>query len=198
MPVLFRRDVPVQRVLVVTARQARALQAPIRLAILDLLATRTLSIEELAEELIDHGFSKASNTLRHHVEILRKAGLIDLALLEQSRGAVLKSYAATAWPVYLEYPEDLDPDLEALVGKIRPTVQGALTSLTKGDANRLRRIAERIRPCEHCPTDHYVESVLLEVLHRTCRDILRGASTEHPARPATGGRRRLPRVGPPT
>ncbi len=197
MPVLFRRDVPIQQVLVVSARQARALQAPIRLAILDLLSTRAMSIEELAEELSDHGFSKALNTLRHHVEVLKRAGLIDLALLEQSRGAVLKSYAASARPVYLEYPPDLDAELEAFVKKLRPTFQTAVASFAKGDAARLRRIAERIRPCERCATDHIVESVILEVLHRTCRDVLRSEPAGRPPAGAVPGGRRLPRVGPP-
>src|SRR5580658_9505981 len=95
MPVLFRREVPLRTIVPIQAGQARALQAPIRLAMLDLLAQRPMSVEDLSGELPAHGFRKATNTLRHHLEILVSAELVELAVLEQTRGAVLKYFAAS-------------------------------------------------------------------------------------------------------
>ncbi len=85
--------------LAVTGEQARALAAPVRLAMLELLGNRPMSIDELAEELPRHGFRQAPNTLRHHLEQLRKAGLVEQAVLEQTRGAVLQYLLCNGPPV---------------------------------------------------------------------------------------------------
>ena len=191
MPVLYRREVPLRTVVAVTAPQARALQAPIRLAILDLLSVRPMSIEELAEELPDHGFRKAPNTLRHHVELLRKAELIELALLEQSRGAVLKYYASAARPLHYEIPANLAGDVDAMAARILPAVRSTMAGLARSQGGRLRRVADGIRPCSRCPTEYFTDYVQLEVLHRACLAFLRERGAANDLGPGgTGNSRR--------
>jgi DNA-binding transcriptional ArsR family regulator len=194
MPVLFRRDVPIRTIVAIEAGHARALQAPIRLAMLDLLSCRPMSVEELGEELPSHGFRKATNTLRHHLEILVRSGLVELALLEQTRGAVLKYFAAAARPLHYHIPETAEADMEDLTRRLAPVVRTALRSLARTEASRVSRVARSVRKCPRCPSDHYAEFVLLAALHRASVSYLRDADgsaggkakRSPPARPRAG------------
>ena len=182
MPVLFRREVPIRDLLAVEPREAHALQAPIRMAMLELLSARPMSIEELAQELPAHGFRKATNTLRHHLDLLARAGLVELALLEQSRGAVLKYFAASVRPLHSRLPASADDDLQVLAGRLMAPVSSALDRLRTVESSRVRRMAGRLRRCPRCVDDQYVDLVLLAALHRVGVDYLRRKSADEPAR----------------
>ncbi|MCI4340143.1 MAG: transcriptional regulator [Thermoplasmata archaeon] len=184
MPVLFRREVPLRSIVAIQARQARALQAPIRLAMLDLLAQRPMSVEGLSEELPAHGFRKASNTLRHHLEILVSSGLVELAVLEQTRGAVLKYFAASARPLHFALPDESEADLNALADHLHGVVGAAMRDLARTEAPRVGRLAASLKKCPRCSQEHYEEYVLLMALHRACITYLRSRPKAKPARSA--------------
>jgi DNA-binding transcriptional ArsR family regulator len=175
MTILLRREVPMRSLLAVTGDQARALAAPVRLAMLELLGNRPMSIDELAAELPRHGFPQAPTTLRHHLEQLRKAGLVEQAVLEQTRGAVLQFYAATGRPLHASTRELGEEDLEALARRLRGPVARALRELRGSEARRLGRLADQMAHCSRCPSDNVEQLVLLTALHRAASDVLRMA-----------------------
>jgi DNA-binding transcriptional ArsR family regulator len=183
MTILLRREVPIRTLLAVTGEQAKALAAPVRLAMLELLGNRPMSIDELATELPRHGFRQAPNTLRHHLEQLRKAGLVEQAVLQQTRGAVLKFYSATGRPLHGSLPGLGEEDLQALSERMRGPVTRALTELRGSEHRRLARLAEEIAPCSLCPKVSREELVLLTVMHRATADALREAEGPATARP---------------
>jgi DNA-binding transcriptional ArsR family regulator len=135
---------------------------------LDLLAQRPMSVEDLSEELPAHGFRKASNTLRHHLEILVSAGLVELAVLEQTRGAVLKYFSAAARPLHFSLPESSETDLNHLAEKLDPAVAAAFQLLSTSERARVTRLADSIRKCPRCSSQYYEEYVLLAAIHRAC------------------------------
>lgn len=190
MPVLFRREVPIRDIVAVQPRQARALQSPLRIAMLDLLAGRPMSVDELAEELPAHGFRKATNTLRHHLEVLQKAGLVELSLLEQTRGAVLKYFAACVRPLHHRLPETAEADLDVLARRLDGPVRAALERLAREESERVERLARSVRRCPRCPEDHYADYVLLSALHRACVEYLRHERVSGSALPAPAPARR--------
>jgi len=173
LPVLFRREVPLRSLVAIEAAQARALQAPIRLAMLDLLAQRPMSVEDLSEELPNHGFRKATNTLRHHLEILVSSGLVELAVLEQTRGAVLKFFAASARPLHFALPESEASEMAALSDRLVAPISAAIRGLSKTERARIARLVASIRPCPRCSSEYYEEYVLLMAVHRACVAYLR-------------------------
>ncbi len=193
MTILLRREVPMRTLLAVTGEQARALAAPVRLAMLELLATRPMSIDELAEELPGHGFRQAPNTLRHHLELLRKAGLVEQAVLEQTRGAVLQYYSATGRPLHGAVPHVSEEDLDVLADRLRGPVAEALAELRSTEGRRLSRVKGKMAPCPRCPEVNLEELVLLTALHRAGVDALQGrahVATDTPRAPATAPTRR--------
>lgn len=194
MPVLFRREVPIRNFVAIHAAEARALQAPIRLAMLDLLAQRPMSVEDLSDELPAHGFRKASNTLRHHLEILVSSGLVELAVLEQTRGAVLKYFSASARPLHYQLPAHAEAELTTLSERLLPTTAAAMRSLSRDERERIDRVVQSIRKCPRCSSDYYDEYVLLLAMHRACVAYLRSRTPSRPSGPvprsATKGTRR--------
>jgi DNA-binding transcriptional ArsR family regulator len=187
MTVLFRREVPLRTLLAITGDQARAISQPVRLAMLELLAKQPMSIDELARELPKHGFRQAPNTLRHHLELLRNAGLVEQAVLEQNRGAVLQYYSATGRPMHNRLPEESEVDMEALAAALRTPVRQALNDLRAEQGTRLRRVVGQVERCPRCQTDHARDLILLTAVHRATMDYLKDeeaapASDPMPAR----------------
>jgi DNA-binding transcriptional ArsR family regulator len=191
MSVLLRRVVPIRSLLAVTPEQARALSAPVRIAMLELLGTRPMSIDELAAELPDHGFRQAPNTLRHHLELLRNAGLVEHAILEQTRGAVLQYYSATGRPLHQKLSPDSEGDLDALAARMRDPVRAAIQSVERSDGARLRRVAAQLGACPRCAGSRARELAILAAVHRAAADCLRRPEVREPS-PDTGVMR--PRV----
>lgn len=190
MTVLHRREVPIRTLLAITPEQARALSAPVRLAMLELLGHRPMSIDELADELPHHGFRQAPNTLRHHLEQLRKAGLVEQAILEQTRGAILQYYAATSRPLHADVPLATDADVAALADRLRAPVGRALDELRTREGRRLARARDRVAACPRCPEGQAEEQILLSALQRAALESLHEAGME----PAAGnGRARAAR-----
>jgi DNA-binding transcriptional ArsR family regulator len=187
MTILFRREVPMRKLLAVTGEQARALAAPVRLAMLELLGNRPMSIDELAAELPAHGFRQAPNTLRHHLELLRKAGLVEQAVLEQTRGAVLQYYSATGRPLHNNLPGLGEEDLEALTARLRTPVSQALGELRASEHRRLARVAGKVADCPRCAKGQVEELVLLTALHQAAVDALRENEAAMPARVRSRG-----------
>jgi len=185
MTVLFRREVPVRDIVAVEARQAHALQAPIRLVMLDLLCAGPMSVDELALELPAHGFRKATNTLRHHLDILVKSGLVELALLEQTRGAVLKYFAGSTRPLHYRFADGADPDLQALADRLYPSMEQALQELRRTEPARVKRLVDGLPKCARCAGPHYTQFVLLSAVHRAAANYLR----HQPTRRTAGGSR---------
>ena len=193
MPVLFRRDVPVRSLFAITPEQARALASPIRVAMLELLGTRPMSIDELAADLPAHGFKQAPNTLRHHLELLRNAGLVEQAMLEQTRGAVLQYYAATSRPLHQRFSEDGEAELDALAERLRPALTAAVRSVERTDPARIRRLVRHLEECPRCASDGRRDLVLLAALHRASVQALRQVARQNGHGPARSGTARRPR-----
>jgi DNA-binding transcriptional ArsR family regulator len=194
MTVLFRREVPVRDVVAVQSRHAHALQAPIRMVMLDLLCTRPMSVDELGEELPALGFHKATNTLRHHLDVLVKAGLVELALLEQTRGAVLKYFSGSTRPLHYRFAESAEPDLQALADRLYPSVEVAMRDLRRAEPARVKRLVEGLPKCSRCSGDYYTEYVLLSALHRACVTYLRNQNPTPTVAAAPSPARRRPRA----
>ena len=56
----------------------KALDDPIRGKIVQLLHKKQLNVEQITRRLKKFGYKKAVTTIRHHVEILKDSGLIEI------------------------------------------------------------------------------------------------------------------------
>jgi DNA-binding transcriptional ArsR family regulator len=88
----FESDVELTDIVVRDTDVSNAVDEPVRAMILDMLAERSMTVEEVRDDLRSRGFDRTVNTIRHHVNELRDAGLVEVERMEERRGGTLKFY----------------------------------------------------------------------------------------------------------
>lgn len=172
-----------KRLIVTTPALARALGDPVRTAILEALDRSEASVEEISQRLKGRGIEKAVTTIRHHVDVLKDAGLIELRRTEEIKGGVLKYYAANARLVLHETTPDVEARLDAATGTAAALLADATRKLLR-EHPELRQVARELRPCPHCNDSHFLEYVVLRVLERgTARAMADFAPVARAAKP---------------
>jgi len=89
---LLKSDVPIREVVTTDPEKAKALENDVRAKIIDMLADEEMTIEGIHEELQRRGEDKAETTVRHHVNVLKDAGMVEIARLEEAGGGTRKYY----------------------------------------------------------------------------------------------------------
>lgn len=173
MSELMDREVETREILATAAATREALEHPVRAALVDMLAHEPLSVDEMVDHLAERGLEKAPTTVRHHVDVLREAGLIELKRLEEDRGGVLKYYAATTRLLDFETSEELEAELAPLVDTAAPLLEELVDQLRAEHGDEIEALAEDMQPCSHCETGHFEEYVLVRVVQRALARTLR-------------------------
>ena len=162
----FTTDVELEDIAVREPTVSSAVDEPARAMILDMLADQSRSIDDIHDELADRGYDRTENTVRHHVNELREAGLLEVARLEERRGGTTKFYRANTIVLSYDLPEPADDDLESLVCAAEPAVAELVDTLRADHGDRLDRLAAEMAPCAHCRSQKYETYLLLTVLRR--------------------------------
>ncbi|MFB6150854.1 MAG: ArsR/SmtB family transcription factor [Haloarculaceae archaeon] len=159
-------EVRLKDIAVQDAAVSTAVDEPARAMILDMLSEEPMTAGDVHEELGDRGFERTENTIRHHINTLRDAGLVEVVRYEEGRGGTTKYYAATTMVLSYALPDDADEEIETLVEAARPGVEGAVETVTDEYADVLDDLVADMEPCAHCRTQKYETYVLLMVLRR--------------------------------
>lgn len=166
MTELFEKKVKQRGILVTDTARAKAIGDPIRAAILQRLSEREGSIADLVADLQRQGIKIAPTTVRHHVDILKKAGLIELARLVGSKGGVLKYYASNVRLMEHMAPENFDKALGEAIAEAGDEVIRVAKKIMEKHGGAVRDVANSLKPCPHCSQEHFVEYAILELLNR--------------------------------
>ncbi|MFQ5711925.1 MAG: ArsR/SmtB family transcription factor [Candidatus Geothermarchaeales archaeon] len=166
MKTIFERPVRVKQTLIVSPKSANALKDKVRGLILEILTERPMSIAEMVDELGRRGIRKAATTVRHHIDVLKKAGLVELAKIRDVRGGVLKYYASNTRVFGNEVPPDFDERLVDAIDETTIGIKRIVDSLIKDHRKTIVEAAESLKPCPYCNTRHFTEFVILTVLRR--------------------------------
>lgn len=127
--VLLQKDIKPRRVTTLNHTIARGLSDPARMRILELLSHKPMNAEEIAKSLGNGGVKKATTTIRHHLDLLKEAGLIEAARIIEVRGAVTKYYSATIRVFDCQPPADLDGKSSRLIEDVSGKLFKILKSL---------------------------------------------------------------------
>lgn len=165
---------PVSRIVATTPQASHALGDRVRIAILEALSVRESSVDDLAQALKRRGIAKAVPTVRHHVDVLKEAGLVHLQRVEDVRGGTLKYYAANVRPLVHEPGPGFEDNIRAAVDGAEPILRQGIAKLLKQHPE-LRAIARDLRPCPHCNESHFLEYVLLQVVDRATARVLQSS-----------------------
>ena len=82
---MVEKQIQINRILTLNSNQARAIEDTARAAIIKILYKKALSAEQIRNKLHKSGHKKALTTIRHHLEILKKTGLIEIVRMEETR-----------------------------------------------------------------------------------------------------------------
>ena len=130
MSTLLEKPIKVNRIVATSTEHSRAIEDPARAKIVEILYRQSLSAEQIANALKKTGYKKALTTVRHHLEILKDSGLIEIVKIEESRGAITKFYSTSTKLLDFETPEDFDSKYSKLIDNTSTKIEKILKGLT--------------------------------------------------------------------
>lgn len=163
MSTLLEKPVRVSRIITTTTDQARAIEDPARAKVLEILYRKELSAEQILDELRKSGYKKALTTMRHHLDILKESGLIELVRIEEARGAITKFYGTSTKFLGFEMPKDFDAKYAPLVKTTSTKIEKLLKNISQKTANKNSKSSE---------SDSYNQYLTFEIVNHAITDIL--------------------------
>ena len=163
---LLESDVPIREVVTTDPEKAKALENDLRAKILDALADEAMTVAGIHAELQHRGEEKAETTVRHHVNVLQDAGMVELARLEEAGGGTRKYYRSNTRVFSYELPDGSDEQLAAAGETMTAALGEALETVYEQHGEDIGAVAAEMKPCEYCASQHYEEFVVRELVSR--------------------------------
>jgi DNA-binding transcriptional ArsR family regulator len=131
MSTLLEKSISVNRTLATSIEHARAIEDPARAKIVQMLYKKNLNAEQITGQLKKLGHKKALTTIRHHLEILKESGLIELVRIEETRGAITKYYGTSTKLLDFEAPKDFEKKYSVLIKSTSTKLERLVNSMSK-------------------------------------------------------------------
>ena len=160
MSTLLEKPIKINRVVTISVKHAKALEDPARAKIVEMLYHKKLTAEQIAKELQKNGHNKAITTIRHHLEILKDAGLIEIVKIEEVRGAIAKFYGTSIKLIPNHSSDDFDSKYSSMIKSTSSKIEKILEGISKKPA--LQKKSELA----------YHEFILTEIVNRAMANVL--------------------------
>ena len=144
MAILMEKEIGTDRIITANYEMFRALDDPIRGKIVELLNKKQLNVEQITRRLKKFGYKKAVTTIRHHIEILKDSGLIEITKIEESRGAITKYYGSSTKLLDFLLPSDFDENYSKIISKTSLKLAKVIGPISK-NFSKTRKI-QQIEP----------------------------------------------------
>ena len=175
---LLETEVPIRDVITTDPEKAKALEDDVRAKILDMLAEEELTIEAIHAELERRGEAKAETTVRHHVNVLKDADMVELARLEEAGGGTQKYYKSNTRVFSYDLPANAEETLAGAFAQVRGDLETVLEDALDEHGEEIEAVAREIKPCEYCDTQHYEEFILRELISRSLTDLVENGAID--------------------
>lgn len=161
MSTLLEKPIKVNRIVTTSIEHARAIEDPARAKIVELLYHQTLSADQITTALKKSGFKKALTTIRHHLEILKESGLIEIVKIEEYRGAIRKFYSTSTKLLDFEIPEDFESKYSKLIDNTSTKIEKILKGL-----------APKTGKTKGKKSEEYSQYLVMEIMNRAMTNVL--------------------------
>ncbi|MBI1662788.1 MAG: winged helix-turn-helix transcriptional regulator [Nitrosopumilus sp.] len=161
MSTLLEKQIKVNRIVTTSIEHARAIEDPARAKIVEILYHQALSADQITTALKKSGFKKALTTVRHHLEILKESGLIEIVKIEESRGAITKFYSTSTKLLDFETPEDFESKYSKLIDNTSTKIEKILKGLTPKTGKSKGKKSEE-----------YSQYLVMEIMNRAMTNVL--------------------------
>lgn len=163
MSTLLEKPIKVNRTITTSIHHARAIEDPARAKMLEILYRRELNVEQISKELQKTKYKKAPTTVRHHLEILKNAGLIEVVKIQETRGAITKFYSTSAHLLDYKFPEDFDSKYSSQIESAESKMEKILSSITPKTKKGKKSTVS---------SEGYSQYLMLEIMNRAVTNIL--------------------------
>ena len=161
MAILMEKEVGIDRIITANYDVFRALDDPIRGKIVELLNKKQLNVEQITRKLKKFGYKKAVTTIRHHIEILKDSGLIEITKIEESRGAITKYYGSSTKLLDFLLPSDFDENYSKIISKTSLKLEKIIGPILK-NFSKTRKIQQI----------NYNKYIVMEIMNRSITNLL--------------------------
>ena len=161
MAVLMEKEIGIDRMITANYDVFSALDDPIRGKIVELLNKKQLNAEEITRRLKKLGYKKAVTTIRHHIEILKESGLIEITKIVESRGAITKYYGSSTKLLDFILPLDFDENYSKIISKTSLKLEKIIGPILK-NFSKTRKIQQI----------NYNKYIVMEIMNRSITNVL--------------------------
>ena len=161
MSTLLEKQIKVNRIVATSIEHARAIEDPMRAKIVEILYRQALSADQICLTLKKKGHKKALTTIRHHLEILKESGLIEIVRIEESRGAIKKYYGTSTKLLDFQVPEDFDTKYSQIIDNTSNKIEKILKGLTPKTNKRKGKKSKE-----------YSQYLVMEIMNRAMTNVL--------------------------
>ena len=131
MAVLLKKNININRIITIGVEHAKAVDDPLRVKILQILYNKQLDAYRITQHLKKFGHKKALTTIRHHLDILKTAGLIEIVKIEESRGAIIKYYGTSAKFLEFDLPGDFNSRYASIIKSTSLKLEKLCSTISK-------------------------------------------------------------------
>ena len=161
MPLLMEKEITTNRIILTNYEIFRALDDPIRGKIVQLLHKKQLNVEQIRRRLKKLGYKKSVTTIRHHIEILKDSGLIEITKIEELRGAITKYYGSSTKLLDFSLPSDFDENYSKIISKTSLKLAKVIGPISK-NFSKTRKIQQI----------NYNNFIIMEIINRSMTNLL--------------------------
>ena len=161
MSVLLEKKIRVNNILIVNTVCAKAIEDEMRAKILQLLYKKQLNAVQITKRIRKLGYKKALTTIRHHIEILKDAGLIEVIKIDESRGGITIYYGTSTKLLAFTTPLDFEKKYSSVIKLTSSKLEKVLNLvLKKTSKSRKSNQAE------------YNDYLMMEIFNRAMTSLL--------------------------
>ncbi len=168
MSTLLQKEIKINKILATNAEQARALDDPARIRILQILYHKQLPTERIVEELHKVGYKKATTTIRHHLDVLKEAGMIEIVRMEEIRGAVMKYYGTTVKVLGNKLPENFETEYSKIITDASVKLEKIIKNIVLNNSSKIRKKNSIKNDSQEL---NYEEYILTEIVNRAMANV---------------------------
>ena len=161
MAILMEKEISIDRMITTNNDVSSALARPTRGKIVELLNKKQLNVEQIRRRLKKLGYKKSVTTIRHHIEILKDSGLIEITKIEESRGAITKYYGSSIKLLNFSLPSDFDENYSKIISKTSLKLAKVIGSISK-NFSKTRKIQQI----------NYNNFIIMEIINRSMTNLL--------------------------
>ena len=161
MSTLLQKELKISKILSTNADQAKALDDAARIKILQILYHKQLATEQIVEELNKMGYKKATTTIRHHIDVLKNAGLIEIVKMEEVRGAVMKYYGTSVRVMGTKLPANFESEFSKTIADTSVKLEKVIKNIVENAGHKMKK-----KNSKNTPESNYEEHIMMEIVNR--------------------------------